>query len=145
MAVSTYFSKKGEEQRGWIIIDLTDKILGRAATKIANHLRGKNKTRFTPHVDTGDFVIVINADKVKLTGNKELEKKYYTHSGYRGGLKTKNVSELRARKPEEIIRHAVKGMLPKNKMTKHLMRKLKIYSGSEHPHQAQQPQSIEIQ
>ena len=139
---STVFSKKSDVVRQWVVIDLADQVLGRVATKIATILRGKNKPHYTPHVDTGDFVVAINAAKVRLTGQKETQKIYYSHSGYPGGIKQKSVGELRAKHPEEIIIHAVKGMLPKNKMHKHLMKKLKVYAGSEHPHQAQQPQIV---
>jgi large subunit ribosomal protein L13 len=139
MKPKTYFAKKGEVARDWVIVDLKDQVLGRAATQIAIILRGKNKPQFTPHTDTGDFVVAINAEQVKLTGDKETKKIYYHHSGYPGGLKERTVDAVREKNPEEIIRLAVRGMLPKNKTNKHLMKKLKIYAGAEHPHTAQQP------
>ena len=117
---------------------------GRIATTIANVLRGKNKPTFTPSVDTGDFVIVVNAAKIALTGNKLADKTYYSHSGYPGGIKAITAGKLLEKKPEDLIKHAVKGMLPKNKMARHMLNKLKIYSGSEHPHKAQQPKALNI-
>jgi len=142
--MKTYMAKKGEVERKWYVIDAKDKIVGRLATKIATILRGKHKPVFTPHVDTGDFVIVINADKVRFTGKKLEKKIYYKHTGYIGHLKEITAKEMLQKKPEEIIRLAVKGMLPKNKMRKKLLKKLKIYRGEEHPHQAQKPEKLEI-
>ncbi len=142
--MKTYMAKKGEVERKWYVIDAKDKIVGRLATQIATILRGKHKPEFTPHVDTGDFVIVINAEKVKFTGKKLDKKVYYKHTGYIGGLKETTAREMLKKKPEEIIRLAVKGMLPKNKMRKKLLKKLKIYKGEQHPHQAQQPEKLEI-
>ncbi len=142
--MKTYMAKKGEVERKWYIIDAKDKIVGRLATKIATILRGKHKPVFTPHVDTGDFVIVINADKIKFTGKKLEKKVYYRHTGYIGNLKATSAKEMLQKKPEEIIRLAVKGMLPKNKMRKKLLKKLRIYRGEEHPHQAQKPEKLEI-
>jgi len=136
----TYVAKPGEIDRKWWIVDLADKVLGRAAVEIAQLLRGKNKPEFTPHVDVGDFVIVLNADKVKLTGNKLTDKLYYWHSGYPGGLKVRAAKQMLAEKPEEMVRRAVWGMMPKNKLARHQMKKLKIYAGSEHPHEAQKPE-----
>ena len=136
--------KKEEAKRNWILVDLNGKTLGRAATQIANILRGKNKVLFTPHQDTGDFVVVINAEKVHLTGNKLKDKIYYKHTGFRGGLKEVTTGTLLQRKPERLIKDAVHGMLPKNKQTQHLMKKLKVYTGAEHPHAPQQPKTIEI-
>lgn len=136
--------KKEEAKRNWILVDLNGKTLGRAATQIANILRGKNKVLFTPHQDTGDFVVVINAEKVHLTGNKLKDKIYYKHTGFRGGLKEVTAGTLLQRKPERLIKDAVHGMLPKNKQTQHLMKKLKVYTGAEHPHAPQQPKTIEI-
>lgn len=136
---STYSPKAGDADPQWLLIDLKGVILGRAATQIANLLRGKHKPTFTPYHDMGDFVVAINAAEVKLSGDKETDKVYYRYSGYRGGIKEATAAELRARKPEELIRHAVSGMLPKNKSRKHYLTKLKIYAGAEHPHGAQQP------
>lgn len=127
-------------QRQWFVVDAEGQVLGRMASEIANVLRGKHKPCFSPHVDLGDFVIVVNAKAVKLTGNKENDKQYYRHSGYPGGLRVAAASELRAKKPEEMIRLAVKGMLPRNRLSRALLSKLKVYSGPEHPHQAQSPQ-----
>jgi large subunit ribosomal protein L13 len=121
-----------------------NKVLGRVATQIANVLRGKNKPRFSPSVDTGDFVIVVNAEKVALTGNKLSDKIYYSHSGYPGGIKSITAGKLLEKKAEDIIRKAVKGMLPKNKLASHMLKKLKIYTGSTHPHEAQQPKSLQL-
>lgn len=123
----------------WKIVDATDKILGRLAVTIANALRGRNKPIYTPHVDTGDYVIVLNAEKIKLTGAKEEQKKYMFYSGYMGGEKYRTVSDFRENRPEFIITNAVKGMLPKNKLASAMLTKLKVYRGSEHPHEAQQP------
>jgi large subunit ribosomal protein L13 len=125
--------------RRWFVVDAQGKVLGRLATRIAMVLRGKNKPEFTPHLDTGDFVVVVNADQLTLTGKKLDQKMYYRHSGYTGGLKETSARHLLKKKPEEILRHAVRGMLPKNSLGRHLLKKLKIYIGAEHPHQAQQP------
>ena len=140
----TPVAKKEEIKRKWYLIDVEGKILGRVATKIAEILMGKNKPTYTPNVDTGDFIIVINAEKVKVTGKKLLDKVYYKHSGYLGGLKKETLFSLLNRKPEFVIKHAVKGMLPKNKLARRMIKKLKIYRGSQHPHQAQKPEVIEI-
>ena len=137
--MKTFSLKKTEVSRDWVVFDASDKILGRFATKIADKLRGKDKPTFTPHVDGGDFVVVINADKVKVTGNKAEQKKYYKHSLYPGGLKEKSYKEVLESTPERIIENAVKGMLPKNKLGKSIIKKLKVYSGSEHPHESQNP------
>ena len=137
--MKTFSLKNTEVVRDWVVFDASDKILGRFATKIADKLRGKDKPTFTPHVDGGDFVVVINADKVKVTGNKAEQKKYYKHSLYPGGLKEKSYKELLESNPERIIENAVKGMLPKNKLGKSIIKKLKVYSGSEHPHESQNP------
>jgi large subunit ribosomal protein L13 len=135
----TYNAKTGEIEAKWHIIDATGKIVGRLATEIAFILRGKNKPTYTPNADTGDFVVVINAEKVEMTGNKWLEKKYYRHSEWFGGLTETSAQEMRAKNPEYIITEAVKGMLPKNKLARRLIQKLKVYAGSEHPHAAQKP------
>ena len=137
--MKTFSLKNTEVSRDWVVFDASDKILGRFATKIADKLRGKDKPTFTPHVDGGDFVVVINADKVKVTGNKAEQKKYYKHSLYPGGLKEKSFKEVLKSTPERIIENAVKGMLPKNKLGKSIIKKLKVYSGSEHPHESQNP------
>ena len=142
--MKTFMAKKEEIEKKWYIVDASDKIVGRLATKIATILRGKHKPSFTPHVDTGDFVIVVNAEKVKFTGNKLDQKKYYKHTGYMGGIKETTAKDMIQKKPEEIIRHAVKGMLPKNRLGRKLLKKLKIYRGEEHPHQAQQPEKLEF-
>jgi len=142
--MKTQSFRKEDTQHNWVIVDATDKILGRLASKIADKLRGKDKPVFTPHVDCGDFVVVVNAEKIKVTGNKFEDKKYYTHSLYPGGLKTKTFKDMNATKPEKVIELAVKGMLPKNKLSNQIIKKLKIYAGSEHPHEAQQPQNWEI-
>ena len=137
--MKTFSLKNTEVSRDWVVFDASDKILGRFATKIADKLRGKDKSTYTPHVDGGDFVVVINADKVKVTGNKAEQKKYYKHSLYPGGLKEKSFKEVLESSPERIIENAVKGMLPKNKLGKSIIKKLKVYSGSEHPHESQNP------
>ena len=137
--MKTFSLKNSEVSREWVVFDASDKILGRFATKIADKLRGKDKPTFTPHVDGGDFVVVINADKVKVTGNKAEQKKYYKHSLYPGGLKEKSYKEVLESTPERIIENAVKSMLPKNKLGKSIIKKLKVYSGSEHPHESQNP------
>ena len=137
--MKTFSLKNSEVSRDWVVFDASGKILGRFATKIADKLRGKDKPTFTPHVDGGDFVVVINADKVKVTGNKAEQKKYFKHSLYPGGLKEKSYKEVLESTPERIIENAVKGMLPKNKLGKSIIKKLKIYSGSNHPHESQNP------
>ena len=142
--MKTYQAKPNEVPRNWVVIDLEGKTLGRAATKIAMILRGKNKPEFTPHVDMGDFVVVVNADKIKLTGNKVEQKKYHRHTGWIGGLYTTGVEELIEKKPGEVLRRAVKGMLPKNTLGGQLLKKLKVYATADHPHQAQQPTALEI-
>ena len=135
----TYNAKAGEIEQKWHVIDASGKVLGRLATEISHLLRGKNKPTYTPNVDTGDFVIVINAEKIEMTGNKWIAKNYYRHSEWFGGLKTIAAKDMRQSKPEFIIEAAVKGMLPKNKLSRHLILKLKVYAGSEHPHSAQKP------
>ena len=137
--MKTFSLKNTEVVRDWVVFDASDKILGRFATKIADKLRGKDKPTFTPHVDGGDFVIVINADKLKVTGNKAEQKKYFKHSLYPGGLKEKSYKEVLESTPERIIENSVKWMLPKNKLGKSIIKKLKVYSGSEHPHESQNP------
>lgn len=142
--MKTYIAKSEDLNPKWYILDAKDKILGKIATKIADKLRGKGKPIFSPHMDCGDFVIVVNADKIKLSGKKMDEKMYYTHSGYPGGFKSKNASELLKHKPTKIIELAIRGMLPRNKLRKGFMQKLKLYTGETHPHEAQQPQTLEI-
>lgn len=135
----SYLAKKEETERTWVIVDLENKVLGRAASKIADLLRGKDKPTFTPHVDTGHFVVAINASKIRLTGRKLDEKLYHHHSGYPGGLKTRTARDLLEKDPQRMLSEAVWGMLPKNYLSRHILRKLKIYSGAEHPHAAQNP------
>ena len=137
--MKTFSLKNTEVTRDWVVFDASDRVLGRFATKIADKLRGKDKPTFTPHVDGGDFVVVINAEKVKVTGKKSDQKKYYKHSLYPGGLKEKSYQEVLNNNPERIIENAVRGMLPKNKLGKSMFKKLKVYRGSEHPHESQNP------
>src|SRR5437762_3766639 len=137
--MKTYNAKPGEIARDWYVVDADGQSLGRLATEIADTLRGKTKPAYTPHVDTGDFVVVVNAEKVRVTGKKLEQKIYYRHSGYPGGLRERTLAEQLARRPEEVIRKAVKGMLPKNKLASAQLRKLKVYAGPEHPHSAQNP------
>ena len=137
--MKTFSAKAHEVEREWWVIDAEDKVLGQVAVEAARLLRGKNKPTFTPHVDTGDFVVVINADKVKLTGSKEEQKTYTRYSGWVGGFKTTNPRELREKHPERIVEKAVNGMVPHNRLGRAIMKKLKVYAGSEHPHEAQQP------
>jgi large subunit ribosomal protein L13 len=144
ISVRTYSPKPGEIERQWHIIDASDVVLGRLATHTATLLRGKHKPTFAPHVDTGDFVIIINAGKVALTGNKRQTKVAYRHSGYPGGLKQVGYDELLSKRPEKAIELAVKGMLPHNKLARQIIKKLKVYPGAEHPHAAQQPKPFEI-
>lgn len=142
--MKTQVAKKEEVTRDWYLVDADNKVLGRIATEIANVLRGKNKPIYTPSVDTGDFVIVVNAEKIALTGKKLADKVYYSHSGFPGGLKEITAGKLLEKKPEDVIRKAVKGMLPKNKLSRSMLSKLKIYAGPEHPHKAQQPKALNI-
>lgn len=142
--MKTFSAKPETVKRDWFVIDAEDKVLGRLATEIARRLRGKHKAEYTPHVDTGDYIVVVNAEKVVVTGNKFENKLYHHHTGYPGGLKTVNFAKLQATKPEMIIEKAVKGMLPKNPLGRDMFRKLKVYAGSEHNHAAQQPTALEI-
>lgn len=142
--MKTVVAKLENVKRDWYLVDAQNLVLGRLASQVANILRGKNKTIFTPSVDTGDFVIVINADKIALTGRKLADKTYYSHSGFPGGIKSITAGKLMEKNPEEIIRKAVKGMLPKNKLSRHMIKKLKVYAGSTHPHEAQQPKNLEL-
>lgn len=143
--MKTFSARKEDVKKNWYLIDAEDKVVGRLAARIAMILRGKNKPIFTPHVDTGDFVVVVNAEKVRFTGRKWIQKKYYRHSGYPGGLKEIVARKLLQQKPEEVLRHAVWGMIPHNRLGRQMMKKLKIYAGPEHPHQAQKPQALEIE
>lgn len=140
----TLFAKRDDVERKWYLVDAQDAVLGRLAVKIANHLRGKNKPIFTPHTDTGDFVIVINAEKVRLTGKKIDQKVYYSHSGYPGGIKAETARERLKRVPERVIIDAVWGMLPKGRLGRSMIKKLKVYRGSEHPHEAQKPEALSL-
>jgi large subunit ribosomal protein L13 len=143
-AMKTYVANPKDRERNWLVVDATGQTLGRLATQIADTLRGKRKPTYTPHVDTGDFVIVVNAEKIHVTGNKLADKRYYRHSGYPGGLKSRSLAEMLDRRPEEVIRIAVKGMLPRNRLSRRQITKLKVYAGPDHPHAAQQPQPMEI-
>lgn len=140
--MKTYSAKPGEVQRNWWVVDATGKNLGRLASEIADVLRGKNKPHYTPHVDTGDFVVVVNAEKIAVTGKKPTQKVYYRHSGYPGGLKSETLGQLLQRRPTEVLRKAVKGMMPKNRLAAKQLGKLKIYSGPKHPHAAQKPEEL---
>jgi large subunit ribosomal protein L13 len=141
--MKTYSAKPGEITREWYLVDAEGKTLGRLATQIADTLRGKRKPQYTPHIDTGDFVIVVNAEKIQVTGNKLDQKRYYRHSGYPGGLRSRTLREQLDRRPTEVLRVAVKGMLPKNRLARQQITKLKIYAGPEHPHEAQNPKPLE--
>jgi large subunit ribosomal protein L13 len=140
----TYSAKPIEVERTWYVVDAEAQTLGRLATQIAGVLRGKGKPAYTPHVDTGDFVVVVNAEKIRVTGNKLDQKIYYRHSGYPGGLRERTLREQLDRRPEEVLRKAVKGMLPKNKLASAQLRKLKIYAGPNHPHEAQTPKKMQV-
>jgi len=142
--VKTYVANSNDRQRDWLVVDAAGQTLGRLATQIAVALRGKNKPIYTPHVDTGDFVIVVNAEKISVTGNKLADKRYYRHTGYPGGLKTRTLAEQLERRPEEVIRKAVKGMMPRNRLARKQLTKLKVYAGPDHPHVAQKPQPMEL-
>ena len=142
--MKTYQAKKSDVDHRWVLVNAEGKILGRLATELAKILRGKNKPTFTPHVDTGDFVVVVNAGKVTLTGKKMKSKMYYHHTNHPGGIRVTNAEKLLSQKPTELIRLAVKGMLPKNSLGRQMLRKLKVYAGSKHPHEAQQPVSLEM-
>ena len=142
--MKTFSAKPAAVKRDWYVIDADGKTLGRMATEIASRLRGKHKAEYTPHVDTGDYIVVVNAEKVKVTGKKTTDKIYYRHTGYPGGIREINFEKLQALKPEMIIEKAVKGMLPRNPLGRAMFRKLKVYAGNEHNHAAQQPQTLEI-
>jgi large subunit ribosomal protein L13 len=140
--MKTYSAKPGEVERQWYVVDASGQTLGRLATRIATVLRGKHKPQFTPHVDTGDFVVVVNASKVTLSGRKLAQKHYHRYSGYAGGMKSVDAATVRAEDPERMIQQAVKGMLPKNLLSKQLIKKLKVYGGEEHPHAGQKPEPL---
>lgn len=142
--MKTYVAKPSEIEKHWYVIDASGQTLGKLATLVADTLRGKRKPIYTPNIDTGDFVIVVNAERVRVTGKKPEQKMYYRHSGYPGGIKSESFAHLLARRPEEIVRHAVRGMLPHNRLGRAQLRKLKIYAGADHPHKAQRPQTLEI-
>jgi len=142
--MKTYVATPAERQRDWYVVDAEGQTLGRLATRIADSLRGKRKPEYTPHVDTGDFVVVVNAEKIHVTGNKLEQKRYWRHSGYPGGIKSRTLAEMLDRRPEEVIRKAVKGMLPRNRLARKQLTKLKVYAGPDHPHAAQKPQQMEI-
>ena len=141
----TYQATSQDRDRVWYVVDAEGKTLGRLATQIADVLRGKRKPTYTPHVDVGDFVIVVNAEKIAVTGEKREKKLYWRHSGYPGGIRSRTLGDLLDKRPEEVIRRAVKGMLPRNRLARQQLRKLKVYAGSEHPHQAQKPETLEIE
>ncbi|MCD6727277.1 MAG: 50S ribosomal protein L13 [Solirubrobacteraceae bacterium] len=143
--MKTYVANNETRERNWLVVDAAGQTLGRLATQIADALRGKRKPEYTPHVDTGDFVVVVNAEKISVSGNKRQEKMYRRHSGYPGGLRERTLEEMLARRPEEVIRLAVKGMLPRNRLARKQLTKLKVYAGPEHPHVAQKPTPMEIQ
>jgi len=143
--MKTYVATPDSRERNWLVVDASGKTLGRLATHIADTLRGKRKPEYTPHIDVGDFVIVVNAERISVTGNKRQEKRYYRHSGYPGGLRSRTLEEMLARRPEEVIRHAVKGMLPRTRLGRAQMRKLKVYAGPDHPHAAQKPEPLEVE
>ena len=142
--MKTFSAKAEDVSRDWFVVDASDKTLGRLASEIAHRLRGKHKAEYTPHVDTGDYIVVINAEKVRVTGNKATDKMYHRHTGYPGGLKSMSFEKLIDRAPERVIQSAVKGMLPRNPLGRAMFKKLKVYAGNEHPHAAQQPQALNI-
>jgi len=145
LVMKTYVANPETRDRRWYVVDAEGKTLGRLATQLADVLRGKRKPEYTPHVDTGDFVVVINAEKIAVTGDKRAQKRYYRHSGYPGGLRSRTLGEMLERRPEEVIRKAVKGMLPRNRLARRQITKLKVYAGPEHPHAAQKPEPMEIE
>ncbi|MGM0552617.1 MAG: 50S ribosomal protein L13 [Pseudomonadota bacterium] len=142
--MSTISAKPAEVERDWFLVDASDKTLGRLASEIARRLRGKHKPVYTPHVDTGDYIVVINAEKIRVSGNKAMDKKYYRHTGYPGGIKEANFTQMIERHPERVLELAVKGMLPRNPLGRAMLKKLKVYAGTGHRHAAQQPQPLEI-
>ena len=142
--MKTFSAKSHEVERGWYIVDATGKVLGRVASEIARRLRGKHKPEFTPHVDTGDYIVVVNAEKLRVTGNKTKDKLYHRHTGYPGGIYQTTFEKLQQKHPERVLRLAVKGMLPKGPLGYAMIKKMKVYAGGEHPHSAQQPKALEI-
>ena len=142
--MKTFVATPSTRERNWLLVDAKGQTLGRLATQIADALRGKTKPEYTPHCDTGDFVVVVNAEKIAVTGNKRADKKYYRHSGYPGGIKERTLNDMLERRPEEVIRKAVKGMLPRNRLARKQLTKLKVYAGPDHPHTAQQPTPMEL-
>ena len=142
--MKTFSAKPHEVKREWFVVDATDKVLGRLAAEIARRLRGKHKPEFTPHVDTGDYIVVVNAEKIRVTGTKAQDKKYYRHSGYPGGIYERTFTEMQQQFPERVLEKAVKGMLPKGPLGYAMLAKLKVYAGNEHPRTAQQPKALEI-
>jgi large subunit ribosomal protein L13 len=142
--MTTFSAKAGEIKQGWFVVDAQGKVLGRLATQIAMRLRGKHKPEYTPHIDTGDFVVVVNASKLRVTGRKSEDKKYYRHTGFPGGIRETSFAKLHATRPERVLQKAVKGMLPKGPLGYAMLRKLKVYAGATHPHSAQQPKALEI-
>ncbi|MEM6580313.1 MAG: 50S ribosomal protein L13 [Pseudomonadota bacterium] len=142
--MKTFSAKADEINRDWFVVDAADKTLGRLASEVAHRLRGKHKPEYTPHVDTGDYIVVINADKVRVTGNKRTDKIYHSHTGYPGGIKSLSFEKLIEKAPERVIQGAVKGMLPRNPLGRAMFKKLKVYAGAEHPHSAQQPQELNV-
>ena len=143
--MKTYVATPDSRERNWLVVDASGKTLDRLATQLADALRGKRKPDFTPHIDVGDFVIVVNAERISVTGNKRQEKRYYRHSGYPGGLRSRTLEEMLNRRPEEVIRLAVKGMLPRTRLGRAQLRKLKVYAGPDHPHAAQKPEPLEVE
>ena len=142
--MKTYVATPATAERNWYVVDASGRTLGRLATQVADALRGKRKPEYTPHVDTGDFVIVVNAEKIAVTGDKLSQKRYYRHSGYPGGLRSRTLREMLERRPEEVVRKAVRGMMPRSRLGRKQLTKLKVYAGPEHPHAAQQPQPMEV-
>jgi large subunit ribosomal protein L13 len=145
VTMKTYVATPETRQRDWYVVDAEGQTLGRLATRIADTLRGKRKPEYTPHVDTGDFVVVVNAERIVVTGDKRESKRYYRHSGYPGGIRSRTLGEMLDRTPEEVIRRAVKGMLPRNRLGRAQLRKLKVYAGPDHPHAAQQPEPLDLE
>ena len=143
--MKTYVATPANRQRDWYVVDAEGQTLGRLATQIADALRGKRKPEYTPHIDTGDFIVVVNAEKISVTGAKRTEKLYHRHSGYPGGMRTRTLNDMLERRPEEVIRLAVKGMLPRNRLARKQLTKLKVYAGPDHPHAAQQPKPMEME
>jgi large subunit ribosomal protein L13 len=142
--MKTFSAKPAEVQRDWYLVDASGKTLGRLASEVARRLRGKHKPEYTPHVDTGDYIVIVNADKIKVTGKKARDKKYYHHTGFPGGIRETDFQTLQGYKPERIVELAVKGMMPRNPLGRDMLRKLKVYAGAEHPHSAQQPRTLDI-